>query len=1156
MHSSVHPTSDGVEMFDGITHNRTRFENIRNTVDTKAGWDFICAHLRAEKSAKAYDDLFYQYGQICHDLLERAILKAPINIIDLLLKLGIIPQQTHLKVAFEYAEPGCMTLLLQSDLTLSNNEYLLSAAKKYRWAVLNEYLAIKKSSLTQAILSELLYLAFTACNFAQADLLIEEYNAIITDKFDPANIQLWDVLDSADEWREASIATSKGDHVKVSYNGWDDKWDEWIDTTKSAHRFAKFQTLSRGQTSTTSPVKNWQTTAQNCFLQATTAAQWECVNKHFTKFIDTANKPFLQKILSHALKEVHCPDTFIQQLLSLRIVATAQDIENAFYRDNKQQLLELLDTNKSIDATSICIRAAENNHWQFVHSYLERKKIAYTTLRKLVDTASKKSDTTELESLCKFDWDNDTLSLLILWAAQEGKFKVVEICLSNKSLSADILEKIFLIAIEKSNLSLLAKLALHNKHLSAYETQETNLSNEEFIALSRGRTVDAWSAKKGTWHSGEVLAQLGNDHILVKFYSTGWNIRAYNLKTERSQLAKPHTFSNISNKEKFKYAMHIKTLLQSAETIADWEYICQTLPTLKDKNIITASFLRILLHRALKTAANDQVISFILSLGTIVTSKHIDSAIRHKKTDWFNEISQENLTRISYRCAHNKNWDTIKIFLEKKLISTEVLNILLMILIRHNHLAYVKALIVAGADIKSLDLTKNYPIDFITSTAGIEQSMLCDYKNNNGEWCTGTILKLDDNIAIIEPMQSWRSHLIIDLAKDPLNIMPHRLCADNTYNYPLKQHLSTTFSQAKDLADCLFVMETLDKLDFTKAEKELTLRWLLHRVLECEPTPEDMLSVLMQFEFTYTPNDIQLSFTPASTANLERVLREDKHVNNEDALKSAARAEKWEHVHVYLNYRKPSEFTLRELLVTACAKKNDQEFQYIVKHGYAKQEQAITAALNSCWLNGFEFGYNMDLAILVAQYGNLPNLKAIFLTASSGIDWLFVKKYFENVNDTIDNASLPQYLDYAISREKYSIVLIMLNRFVALHISNKNSDTASLMMDYRNYCNANTPLEDKWRSPPPTTISSISASIYGAFQKSPQMKFIAASKFIIYLTTGENIFTPNEVTALKQIDLKGINPASPMDLVKEKINQLATLPQRAPEIKTPSSSKN
>ena len=57
----------------------------------------------------------------------------------------------------------------------------------------------------------------------------------------------WDVADSLGKWLPAHILNRTGDRVFVHYEGWDAKWDEWIDFNKEPLRFAEFRTCSTGQ---------------------------------------------------------------------------------------------------------------------------------------------------------------------------------------------------------------------------------------------------------------------------------------------------------------------------------------------------------------------------------------------------------------------------------------------------------------------------------------------------------------------------------------------------------------------------------------------------------------------------------------------------------------------------------------------------------------------------------------------------------------------------------------------------------------------------------------------------------------------------------------------------------------------------------------------
>jgi hypothetical protein len=57
----------------------------------------------------------------------------------------------------------------------------------------------------------------------------------------------WDVADSLGKWLPAHILNRTGDRVFVHYEGWDSKWDEWIDFNKEPLRFAEFRTCSTGQ---------------------------------------------------------------------------------------------------------------------------------------------------------------------------------------------------------------------------------------------------------------------------------------------------------------------------------------------------------------------------------------------------------------------------------------------------------------------------------------------------------------------------------------------------------------------------------------------------------------------------------------------------------------------------------------------------------------------------------------------------------------------------------------------------------------------------------------------------------------------------------------------------------------------------------------------
>lgn len=53
-------------------------------------------------------------------------------------------------------------------------------------------------------------------------------------KYRKLQIGTWvDVKDAMGEWYEAQVLDRNGDYVLVQYNGWNEKWNEWIKASSS-----------------------------------------------------------------------------------------------------------------------------------------------------------------------------------------------------------------------------------------------------------------------------------------------------------------------------------------------------------------------------------------------------------------------------------------------------------------------------------------------------------------------------------------------------------------------------------------------------------------------------------------------------------------------------------------------------------------------------------------------------------------------------------------------------------------------------------------------------------------------------------------------------------------------------------------------------------
>lgn len=72
-----------------------------------------------------------------------------------------------------------------------------------------------------------------------------------------------DVKDSIDQWLEGQIAKLRGNRAFIHYNGWGNRWDEWIDLTSPRIALFRTHTIQMPTNKYTSPSPNIKPDAEN-----------------------------------------------------------------------------------------------------------------------------------------------------------------------------------------------------------------------------------------------------------------------------------------------------------------------------------------------------------------------------------------------------------------------------------------------------------------------------------------------------------------------------------------------------------------------------------------------------------------------------------------------------------------------------------------------------------------------------------------------------------------------------------------------------------------------------------------------------------------------------------------------------------------------------
>ena len=86
------------------------------------------------------------------------------------------------------------------------------------------------------------------------------------------------------DWLEAQVIETSPDKIKVHYNGWAERWDEWIPIASDRIRLFRSRTIQNPSTPFLSPYPGLPLRAGNANLVAGEGAEFDCLLERYCMF--------------------------------------------------------------------------------------------------------------------------------------------------------------------------------------------------------------------------------------------------------------------------------------------------------------------------------------------------------------------------------------------------------------------------------------------------------------------------------------------------------------------------------------------------------------------------------------------------------------------------------------------------------------------------------------------------------------------------------------------------------------------------------------------------------------------------------------------------------------------------------------------------------